>query len=188
MLIVLLNGPPRCGKDTLAKSLRALGTWKNKTVLQQFFKFASELKRRTHALYGLDVPEDHYENVKDLPHSDFMGLTPRKAYIEVSENHFKRLHGQDVFGQILAKVLAPHSNMPNHVVAISDSGFVPEAAVLVNKFGAANILLVRIERPGTSFVGDSRNYISLEGVRTIDVMNDATDAPMRIAKQIMEAL
>src|SRR5690349_14966217 len=85
--LLLVNGPPRSGKDTVG------------AILREFFpgsiyetKMAKALKERTHALYNLLDPEtgralrhDAFELVKDQPRDEFRGLTPRRAYIAVSE-------------------------------------------------------------------------------------------------------
>ena len=171
--VIFLNGPPRAGKDTLANHLcRVLPGFRN-------VKLSAVLKERTHALYGMPyAPHDAFEAVKGEPHPEFMGLTPRQAYINVSEMLFKPAHGADVFGRILAEYMeaaAEGALLPGFVV--SDSGFAAEAAPIVERFGAVNCQLVRIhaEGRGCSFAGDSRSFIELPGVRTADLHNDAPD-------------
>lgn len=145
MRIIALNGPPRSGKDTAAKLLGI-----------PVFKFASILKRSAHAMYGLDVPVDFFEDRKDQRCPEFYGLTPRNIYIEVSERYFKPVHGNDFFGTVLAEALA-RSN--HEAVAISDSGFDIELIPLIERFGENSITVVRLHRDGCSFRGDSRNYV-----------------------------
>jgi hypothetical protein len=57
---------------------------------------------------------------------------------------------------------------------VTDSGFEEEARVLGRKFGRTSLVLIRIRRKGCSFKGDSRNFITLCGVKTFDVFNDGT--------------
>jgi hypothetical protein len=40
---------------------------------------------------------------------------------------------------------------------------------VVDRFGANNVLLVRLTRDGYTFAGDSRGYIELPGVRTVEM-------------------
>ena len=151
--IILLNAPPGAGKDFAAQFLV-------KNVRDcRLDKFARLLKERTHALYGFpDRDFTYYEYSKDIPSTDFLGLTPREAYIRVSETYFKPTHGNRVFGELLSKEL---NNIPEEVIAISDSGFCEEAEVLIEKYGTNNVLLIKIHREGCDFSEDSRDYIEL---------------------------
>ena len=152
--IILFNAPPGAGKDTAA--LYLVNNIKN----CKLDKFARVLKERTHALYGFPERDfRYYENIKDIPSKDFLGLTPRQAYIKVSENYFKPIHGEKIFGEILSKEL---DKISEKIIAISDSGFKEEAKVLIKKYGAQNILLIKIHRNGYNFSEDSRNYINLD--------------------------
>lgn len=167
--VIFLNGPPRCGKDTLAKHIAE--------TLPGFkvFKFAEILKERTHALYGgYGLPHNHFEETKDTVSDFFLGLTPRQAYIHVSETLMKPVHGDQVFGRLLlAKMLGQSSSVKAFL--ISDSGFAPEAIPVINHFGADSCVLVRIhaEKRGCSFRNDSRSHITLP-VTTFDIHNDAS--------------
>lgn len=152
--IILLNGCPGVGKDFGADFIvnNFKGAKKD--------KFARVLKERTHALYGFPSRgHDYYENVKETPTEDFFGLTPRQAYIAVGEVYFKPTHGKHIFGKVLSKELDKYDW---DIIVISDFGFVEEAEVLIEKYGKENIILIRIERDGHSFQGDSRNYIQLD--------------------------
>lgn len=167
--VIFLNGPPRCGKDTLAGHIvRAMPGFR-------LCKFAKVLKERTHALYGKpDLPHDAFEEVKDIPNEIFLGLSPREAYINVSERLMKPLHGNDVWGKILLNgMLEQYSPALGYV--ISDSGFEEEALPIIDRFGAENCLLIRIAAPkrGCTFMGDSRSYIELP-VRTLNFYNNET--------------
>ena len=176
MKIILLNGPPRAGKDYAGAALL-----EHLPAGTPILKFAQELKERTHALYRLVdafgnlCPHDHFEDRKDTPLVEFEGLTPRAAYIAVSERLIKPLHGERIFGEWLARRI---DQLEVGTVVITDSGFVPEAEVLVEKFGAENCLLARIHREGYTFAGDSRSYLDLShlNVQCTDINNDGTDS------------
>lgn len=172
--VILLNGPPRCGKDTASEFLCS---WLN-GVPQKISKI---LKLKTHAFYGLvgldnrPVPHDWFEDAKDEPQACFEGLTPRQAYIAMSEQYIKPVHGDGYLGKVLAGLIRSSDQIlraeRTHVV--SDSGFRGEAEELVREFGAENIRLVRITRPGYDFKHDSRGYIDLSdlGVECVDIVN-----------------
>lgn len=173
-LIVLINAPPRAGKDTLADDLVAAvpGTVKR--------RMAHELKVRTHRLYDCppearDNP-DYYETMKETALPDFRGLTPRAAYIAVSETYFKPTHGDAVFGHMLADWIgraAFEAQGAIPAIVVPDSGFLGETQVLIDRFGAERVLLLRVhaEHRGCSFAGDSRSYIYPAGVECWDLQN-----------------
>lgn len=187
--IVLLNGPPRAGKDTIAQQMVTLQGERVRIV-----KFANELKKMAHAAFGLvGLAPDAYEgHLKDTPIQVFHGKTPRQTYIALSELFVKPFLGQGFFGAALRRTMREMVFSQNlhagHVFAVSDSGFAGEAQELISWVGAPNVLLVRIHRPGTSFEGDSRSYIELPDVRTIDVQNDTFSAPREIARHILKIL
>lgn len=178
MKVVLLNGPPRCGKDTAARALTTLF----RSAVR--IGFADHLKVATHAAYGLfdddgrPLPYAYFETVKDEPTSKFFGLTPRAAYIAHSETYMKAHHGQRVFGTLWCRA-ARRAEAP--IVVVPDSGFSEEASEVVDNFGARNVLLIRIERPGCTFAGDSRSYIGLPSVTQHQMVNSLTPVAFGLA-------
>lgn len=169
MKILLLNGPPRSGKDTAGEFIsRRAGP------NARIFKFAGVLKDMVHGAFGLyGVAPNHFEDVKDQPQQLFLGKTPREMYISMSEDWFKPLYGKDVYGKFLAQKIESFKNAHGELAIVTDSGFREEAEVLVKTFGAENILLLRVYREGHGFSNDSRSYIDLSdyGVRSYDIDN-----------------
>ena len=162
--IILLNAPPGAGKDFAANYLA------NNINNCKLDKFARVLKERTHALYGFPNRSwNYYEDCKDVSNKDFLKLTPRQAYINVSEQYFKPIHGKRVFGELLLQDLQKCSE---EIIAISDSGFLEEAEVLIEKYGEDNVLLIQIHRDGYTFKGDSRDYILLDQCKSHWVINE----------------
>lgn len=158
--IILLNGPPQAGKDTAAQAIAT--AWPHARV----DRFAGPLKAATHTLFGLDPNPDAFETVKNLPCEEFGGLTPRAAYIIMSERAIKPAFGVDFFGNALVRRLAGAA-----LAVVPDSGFEAEAEPVISHFGPANVLLLRVHRPGFDFRQDSRSYIEIPGVATMDVRN-----------------
>ncbi len=182
MRILLLNGPPRSGKDTLGRFVADLLTARGYNA--QVFKFATTLKNATHRLYGLqDVSTEAFDDCKDEPSPRFLGVTPRQAYIAVSEKLFKPLHGEEVFGKLLAQdvrrwLACSSDDGRQNVAIVTDSGFVPEAETLIGAF-VGRPTLVRIHRTGCDFKSDSRNWVALPGVLSSDVKNDGSIEDLR---------
>ena len=177
--IILLNGPPRSGKDTMAELI----------ATQKYFckveKFAKPIKLAVAAIFfGGDYERFAFfdtAEMKDVPHEVFLGKTCREVQIAVSESFLKPFYqDKHVFGKLLVSRLT-QGGPPT--VLVSDSGFREEAEELVNKFGADKIKLVRIKREGYTYAGDSRSYIDLSdlGVDTLEVEN--VDGDQSIALQ-----
>lgn len=166
MKVILLNGPARSGKDSLAHAFAAYAN--GRLVTSEVTKFAKPLKESAHRLFGFDLPHDAFEAVKDVPQDYLHGKTWRQVYIAVSELLFKPLFGADIFGrmlvdeiELLQKISKEDGEDPTDYFLVSDSGFAAEAQAVVDRFGAENVILVRLERDGYTFAGDSRGYIEL---------------------------
>jgi hypothetical protein len=181
--VIFVNGPPRSGKDHAGMQLM----WRDDLKDATLQKFAKELKERTHALYKLldpnGKPKVHYayEGVKDDPLQQFHGLTPRQAYISVSENWMKPTHGAGILGTWLIENMQYCRDDAVHI--ITDSGFAEEAQTVVDHYGAENCFLVRVHRKGYDFSNDSRSYIDLD-VKTHDIINDGTDRFTELLTQL----
>lgn len=166
MRVVFLNGPPGCGKDTAGNYI--VGALPRAKA----FKLAGPLKDATHALYGLgNVATDAFEAVKNDASLEFFGISPRQAYIAVSEKAVKPAFGVEFFGAVLARRMKMWGG---DLAVITDSGFADEAKPIVQYWGARNCLLMRMHRDGCTFAGDSRSHLYLAGVRAVDIRNNGT--------------
>jgi hypothetical protein len=167
--VILINGPPGSGKDTAGESLSGLlGVWP--------MKFATALKSSVYADHGLSryLALDHFESVKDIPLPVFHDKSFRQACIHKSEDYMKPTYGDDIFGRLFLRELWLNVKQGLTVASVTDSGFSGEAEALIPHIGAENMLLIRLhaEGRGKTFKGDSRNYISLDGVKTLDLDNN----------------
>lgn len=172
---VFLNGPPRSGKDTCAKFLQC------DPVDAVELKFSRPLKDGLQAIFDYDDAErEDLEEIKEIPNSIFPGLSYREAQISLSEDWMKKTFGPEIFSQILIRSVLTHFYDENQVFAISDSGFESEAEPVIRRFGPENCLLLRITRPGFTFKGDSRSYITLP-CKTLPLINDSSVENLRFA-------
>lgn len=170
--IVLLNAPPGAGKDTAAAYVQG------QVANAEIVKFAAPLKATAIALYCNGDSQKFYafdtdQKKKVTPDKQFLGKTCRQVQIDISEEYMKPMHGEQVFGKFLANVINQKEASGTEVFLVSDSGFRPEAEVLVEEFGPQNVLLVRVHREGFTYDGDSRSYIDLADldVKCIDFEN-----------------
>lgn len=143
--VVILNGPPGCGKDTIADVFVKMGAQK--------LQFKDGLYKATAEVYGLH--EDFVKlistkrDMKEVPHPALGGLSPRQALIHVSEDIWKPQYGSRVFGEMLS------DSAVHDFVIVPDGGFQDE----LNAVEAVhNVTVIRLHRKGFTFEGDSRTY------------------------------
>lgn len=182
MKVVILNGPPRSGKDTL------------KSVLLREFPdaVASAMATPLHefwsyVFYSVSTTYEEYKEYtdgskKNEPHPA-LGFSYRSAMIDMSEEYIKNRYGSDFFGKVSAKSIANSGKRDTffsfdaNLLIVSDSGFIEETVPLITEFGAENILHIKLYRAGTNYDQDSRSYLDLEafGVKSRDLINDDLD-------------
>jgi hypothetical protein len=172
--IILMNGAPYSGKDTGANAIVDKFPYAVKKMA-----FADPLKVAVH--YSFDVPNKEataYEKVKDKPHEDFFGNIPRQAYINHSEKYMKPLYGRDVWAKICARKIREEFTLKRtECFVVSDLGFIEEAKLFVDSFGASNVAIFRVFRNGYTFSSnnDSRGYITDPDIQDYLIQNDNFD-------------
>jgi len=157
---VVLNGPPGCGKDTLANLVCGL------SVDVKKHQFKDALYEHTAKHFQIDLDKFiHYASDRSLKDSTSLaglgGRTPRQALIHVSEDIYKPREGSDYFGKVeVARVEELYGNLDSSITVIyPDGGFPDEVECIDSCFDA--VLVVRLHRDGFDFAGDSRNYLYL---------------------------
>lgn len=170
--VLLLNGPPRSGKDTLSRILTMRPSFTR--VIEE--KFAAPIKQHFADTWGVSL--DWIEANKD---NIFMyGVTVRQMLIDYSELYMKPLFGAGIFGKMMVNRLKEieEEYCETSVVVISDSGFAAEAGEVIE--AGHEVHLIRLHRSGFDFKGDSRGYLSkedLQGIRNVhDIFADDLDA------------
>ncbi len=169
--LVVLNGPPGSGKTTLGHI--AAHSLSKKLFITM--PFADILKVTCHTLLGLPRIADYYESVKDKIRPEFLYMTPRQFYIKTAES-LKSTFGKDFFGVLWLKNYERTYNLP--IPIITDCGFREELIPILNHFpNTADVLFIRLHRPGTSYDGDSRSYVYDVFPRECDLHNltDSTE-------------
>lgn len=195
--IVLLNGAPACGKDTIAEMLKT-------DIFGEgsIHAFKDQLYKATATFYDLpletvlDLCRDR--NKKEVPNNLFpvnksdlnwlqklqlfiarlmgkpTGITPRQALIHVSEDVYKPKFGDTYFGKCLVNAVEQDEEV---FIFVPDSGFVSELVPLASS--GHDVVLIQIKRDGCSFDGDSRDFIKKEdaekfGFQFVTLENNGT--------------
>ena len=172
-MIILLNGPPRSGKDTVYRLIRKYLT------NSQEYKMSSPLKKCFLNMFNTDTKtasmllEGEY---KDTPFMRGSDMSPRQFQIDMSEEFMKPKFGIDVFGRIA--VFGIKQLMAKHAI-ISDCGFAEEIKPIQEEFGYDNILAIQLSRPNCDYTNDSRGDLDFEALRIPHVkLNNDYDLEM----------
>jgi hypothetical protein len=162
--ILILNGPPSSGKDTIANIL-----YKHYDCRR--LKFSNPLKKALVELFCLNEDWMALEKTKDQPTNRFYNMSFREAQIWLSEEVMKPKFGPDIFGWLMLRQLySPYkSNGPFDV--ISDAGFIPEVDALYQSLAPKSVYLLRIHRPNCTYDNDSRSYLNHPKINSDDFYN-----------------
>ena len=159
---VILNGPPGCGKDTIANLMGSKGF--------QHHRFKEGLYEETISHYGVHpaIAESLFTDreAKEVPSPLFGGLSPRGALIHVSEDIIKPTFGKEFFGW---KAALGCVNTDSSLSVFSDGGFPEEIVPLAEVF--EHVLIFHLHRDSFGFEGDSRNYVFACDVPRVNVRN-----------------
>lgn len=158
MHVVVFNGPPYCGKDTLARMLADYMESHGVTAAAKEESLSLPLRHVAYAMVGETYHEASYAAFKETPFAEFGNRTGRQLMIDVSESFLKQVYGE----KIMAKMLLSRNSAwldTGGVLLIRDGGFQIEINALLDEIIADNIYVVQIHRDGCSFDGDSREWV-----------------------------
>lgn len=151
--VIILNGPPGCGKDTIQQKLANLQNLECRSMKEPMFKIVKAmLGDKTFKNFMRDY-EDRKQ--KESPQEYLGGKSPRQFMIWISEDVIKPLFGNQHFGKLAAEALQKE----NRTAIFSDGGFPDEVRCLVDS--GFKVKLIRLHREGFTFEGDSRDYIHI---------------------------
>lgn len=178
--VIFVNGPPRSGKDTVARLLNDMINLSSKRIAD-IRKFTSPMDDLLFKGWEACYLSDKYsfwevrETYKDQPimHA---GAVPRQFLIDLSENFYKKYFGPTIFGRLAAKALRDDPRV-THI--FSDSGFYQEVFGLVGaaeKITPNEMVVIQVHRDGCTFENDSRDWVDLQeiGIPLIKLNNSGT--------------
>jgi hypothetical protein len=169
-MIILLNGPPRSGKDTAAEFITLMVG--NSKV--QHIKMSRPMKAALRLIFGFTMAEvRELEANKDQGNGpEFADLSYREMQIKLFE-HLKETYGPEVLGRIFIR--HDRHTMKRHTV-VSDAGLSVEIEPIVEAYPYKEIGLIQIRRPGCNFDDDIREYIGPHrGIGNFEVVENKYD-------------
>lgn len=169
--ILILNGPPSCGKDTLADALVEAFGW-------QKVEFKAALRVDTASVFDVTIESlRKLEKNKETPtpllrHPETNEpMSLRQALIYTSEQVIKPKFGKEHYG---LRMLDSLRLSDKDIFVCSDGGFPHEVLPLCD--AGVRVRIMRIDRPGYTFANDSRNYIPEDFVLALS--EDGADIAM----------
>jgi hypothetical protein len=157
MFLVGFNGPPRCGKDTMARMLADHMDSQGVTIPVREVSLSTPLRVIAYAMTGFKgaLDGDDYEGFKIKWFREF-DRTGRELMIDVSEKFLKPVYGPAIMADLLLGQLQGFTG----VALIRDTGFQVELESLAKRMGFRKIYCARIHRDGCDFSNDSREYVT----------------------------
>ena len=186
--VIILNGPPGSGKDTIADFISAEFNAEHlrfKTKLYAITALINNIELDTFMKYASD------QDAKDLVELA-RGLTARQLLIETSEKVIKPYYGKEYFGNDVGNSILKSNKS---LFAISDGGFPEELTSMIDagRLEHKDIFIVQLYRNGCNFDNDSRTYFNEEllhpDIIVIPFTNDLELFPMYDAiKQLVRVI
>ena len=188
MKVLILNGPPGIGKDTLANMLCEVapiirGEFKHFLYVEAAQWIQDHVKGAENITTAIVKARNENRDLKELPW--FLELSVRRILQIVSEDVVKPAMGKDYFGRVAAEYW--YGKHIHHV--ISDGGFSEEVNAVCDKFGAENVTVIRLKAPGFTFETDSRKYLMQDEVAcrviTLEVIRGKPESTVKYLKDIL---
>lgn len=180
--IIILNGPPLCGKDTIADKMIE-GDLVGAFCKLQYKDKLIELTQAAYSITPEQWDEIYTRDRKEVPTPLLWGKSPREALIHMSETVIKPAFGRDYFGKAAADNI-----QYDKVNVFSDGGFPEEIKPLIDLVGVNHLVVVRLHAKGCSYDGDSRSYFEDDGFTlTVDVERKE-GYPMHTMMDVIDAV
>jgi hypothetical protein len=159
--IIVLNCPPRSGKDTIAEEFVKRDGFTMLSFKSRLIEIALLISNVSKSEW-----DERYIDQKDVPWERLGGLSQRQYLIKISEDWVKPIHGKTYFGKIIAE-----NSEEYDFCILPDGGFEEEIKPLYEKYGK-NLLILQWSRTGCNFDNDSRNWIIGYPANTFSIQNN----------------
>lgn len=187
--IVMFNGPPGSGKDTAVE--QCMKAMRDDKLFKGFACSHSKFVDPVRGLLqkGLCLLPSEFEEAKtERRVFDLLGTDIRSFMIDLSENVYKHRDPDFFIGYMIKQIEDIEIVSAHHlVVFISDLGFENEHEKMTSYFGERNVLSIKLHRYGTTFDGDSRDYVSAKNKNVRSVFNDGPD-PLQLRDELVETI
>lgn len=158
-MLIILNGPPGVGKDTIGEKLAQYLSCSMLSFKEPMWEiaraFLGEGKFKTFV--------ELYNNreTKEMPQEYLGHRSPREFFIWISENICKPAFGQEYFGERMLEIYSQVArDNPCSASVVTDGGFPRELFPFVKE--GHQVFIVRLHRKDYTFAGDSRSYLQEE--------------------------
>lgn len=176
--VVILNGPPGSGKDTLGSILKGVKG-------ANLCSFKKPMLDIALAASGISEEEwtSRYDNreLKEQPWDKLCGMSCRDFFKLISECWVKPSFGKEQFSKLACNQVVAGLNV------FTDGGFKEEFNHILEEFGRRNVLLVRLHRDGFDFSEDTREYLYPGNARQVDIYL-VDGEPERAIEEILSLL
>lgn len=179
--VVGFNGPPRCGKDTIATHLSdTLDKITNLPI--QRHALIAPARQASFELLGLQGGDKYYNEIKDTPLELLNGATLRDFMIAMSEKFVKHLYGTDYWARRMHQANRFWWDVVPSILIVTDIGFDAEVGYLIEH--SSGYLNVVVDRRGCDYTIDSRSNVwaNERGGTDFALTNDGT--PQEAAEQV----
>jgi adenylate kinase family enzyme len=161
--IIILNGPPRSGKDTAAEEIE-------RVFDAVHLKLSWPLKYIVSDTLGLSREELEANKERKTVYD----LSYRQLQIEVY-NALKRIFGDTWLASMtITRIDRAQSN---DTFVLSDCGRQEEVDAMVSAFGKNNVLVLKVYRQDTSFKNDIRGYVQASSRCAVRHVDNKKDIP-----------
>lgn len=157
--VIILNGAPGAGKDTIAAMLQ---DYRNDVLVHSFKTPMFDIAK---AMLGASLYEQFIglydvRSTKETKVGFLCDRSPREFMIWISEEVIKPCFGKMHFGYLASETMsAIDEQIPKYKYIFSDGGFADEVISLIDN--GHEVKLIRLHRDGFTFEGDSRSNIHL---------------------------
>lgn len=149
---IILNCPPRSGKDTIAEMFVERNDFKMLSFKGKLVEVALTISN-----VSKNEWDERYKEQKEEPWDKLGGISQRNYLIMISEEWIKPVHGKSYFGDIIAQTVSRDNENNNFI--LPDGGFEEEIHPIFNELGQ-KVLIIQWDREGCTFDYDSRDWIT----------------------------